>query len=351
VVGVFVSVGVRAVVNVEALNAVETVGNVTKHRRAPIVLKGDKGYRLIYVPAASGESLANAFQRNLVKAAKLIYGAEGLKPPITEWDERFEFVKFMDKAHLTPALKKLVAGKASNIPEAKHEFELQAIRESIVADVAGFLYAEEELPVKRTSRLQVGYVVPTYDSIEAVAIEAQFHARHVPAETTKRKTAQVEAAQKAQMIYYVEVASATYGITINLDVDGIGRTSLVRVEDAVDGDERARRVRASLLALAALLAGEGFGAKLSRFLPVKTVESAVASISTPVAFTVSPPQRPDYISDTAARAGQLREVLKKLGVESSVELIAYSKEVPEGLVKAGSIEDLMLKVIDRVLKG
>ena len=341
----FVSVGVRAVVNVEALNAVETVGNVTKHRRAPIVLKGDKGYRLIYVPAASGESLANAFQRNLVKAAKLIYGAEGLKPPITEWDERFEFVKFMDKAHLTPALKKLVAGKASNIPEAKHEFELQAIRESIVADVAGFLYAEEELPVKRTSRLQVGYVVPTYDSIEAVAIEAQFHARHVPAE------AGAGGQRAAQMIYYVEVASATYGITINLDVDGIGRTSLVRVEDAVDGDERARRVRASLLALAALLAGEGFGAKLSRFLPVKTVESAVASISTPVAFTVSPPQRPDYISDTAARAGQLREVLKKLGVESSVELIAYSKEVPEGVVKAGSIEDLMLKVIDRVLKG
>jgi CRISPR-associated protein Csa2 len=34
----FVSIAARFLANIEALNAVESVGNVTKHRRAPVVV-------------------------------------------------------------------------------------------------------------------------------------------------------------------------------------------------------------------------------------------------------------------------------------------------------------------------
>lgn len=338
----FLSIALRVLANVEAFNAVETVGNVTKHRRAPMVIPTEGGYKLIYVPAVSGESIANAYQRNLVLATKYIYGKEGAKAPLTPWDERFEFVKFMDTAHLTPELRAIAESKG-DIVKRKHEFEKIAIKQSIIADVGGFLYAEEALPVKRTSRIQTGYMLPTYDSIKSVAIEAQFHARHVPAETG------AGGQRAAQMIYYVEVASALYGLTINLDIDGIGKTSLVRVEDVVDKDEKLRRVKASLAALAGLFIGSGFGAKLSRFLPVRTIESAVATISNPTAFTVSPPQLPNYIEDTVSRAKEASRVLSKLGVKSSIDVVAFTTKEVKGVEKVRSIEELFNRIAELVL--
>ncbi|MCX8205187.1 MAG: type I-A CRISPR-associated protein Cas7/Csa2 [Candidatus Nezhaarchaeota archaeon] len=340
----FLSIGARLVVNVEALNAVETVGNVTKHRRAPVVIPEAGGYKLMYVPAVSGESLANAFQRNLVEAARQIYAKEKVLCPLTPWDERYEFVKFMDRQHLTPALNNIVTSKWQQLAQAKQEFEATAIRESIVADVGGFLYAEEELPVKRTSRIQFGYMLPVYDSIENVAIEAQFHARHVPSEMG-------EGGQRpAQMIYYVETASAVYGATVNLDIDGVGRTALIKVADVVNNDERKRRVKAALYALAGLFVGEGFGAKLSRFLPVKSVESMVAILSSPVAFTTSPPQYKGYIADTLERLRGLEGLMDKLGLPVSLKAFAYGAEGLEGVIKAKTVEGLFALVTEEVLK-
>jgi len=341
---VFISIGARVEVNVEALNAVETVGNVTKHRRAPIVVPLEGGYRLVYVPAVSGESIANAYQRNLVNAAKLVYEKDGLKAPLTPWDERYEFVKFMDKQHLTGKLLEIVASKEEDLALKKHMFEKEAIVESIVADVGGFLYAEEEMPVKRTSRLQVGYMVPVFDALENVAIEAQFHARHVPSETGARGK------KPAQMIYYVEVASAVYGLTVNLDTSSVGKTSLVKVEDAVDADERKRRVKAALLALAGLFAGEGFGAKLSRFLPIKRVVSMVATLSDPIAFVVSPPQIPEYIVDTCNRVSSVKKIFENMGLKAEIEILAYGKELPEMVERADSVEELLAKLIDKVMR-
>jgi len=342
----FLSLATRLVVNVEALNAVETVGNVTKHRRAPVVIPGGNGYKLIYVPAVSGESLANAFQRNLVNAAKQIYEKEQVKCPLTEWDERYEFVKYMDRQHLTQSLSKVVSSiSKTTLADAKHSFEEVAVRESIVADVGGFLYAEEDLPVKRTSRIQFGYMLPVYDAIESVAIEAQFHARHVPSEVG------TGGQRPAQMIYYVETASAVYGVTVNLDVNGIGRTSLVKVSDAVDANERRRRIRASLYALAGLFIGEGFGAKLSRFLPIKGVESMVVAVSSPITFTVSPPQYKGYIAETIERANDVKALMNKLGLESTIKVFGYGKDLPEGVEKARTIEDLFTKVVDFIMQN
>ena len=342
---VSLSISLRIEANVEAFNAVETVGNLTKHRRAPMVIPSDAGYKLVYVPAVSGESIANAYQRNLVDATKVIYKTS---PPLTQWDLRYEFSKFMDKNHLTPNLMKIAQSKPKDqntLTAAKHEFEKTAIRESIVADIAGFLYAEEDLPVKRTSRFYVGYMLPTYDSIEAMAIEAQFHARHMPAESG------LGGERAAQMIYYVEVASALYGLTVLLDIDGIGRTSLVKIEDAVDSNERINRIKVALAALQGLFLGIGFGAKLSRFMPVKRVVSGVAVVTNPISTTAAPAQIPSFVEDTESKMAKLASSLSKLGINMNYEIIAYGGKPRETKTKrASTAEEFFEYITDSVLR-
>lgn len=328
----FLSIGARLEVNVEAFNAVETVGNVVKHRRAPIIVPYGGGYRLIYVPAVSGESIANAYQRNLVELASQVYKMQNETPPLTIWDLRHEFCKFMDNNHLTSSLAQIISkfsSKSKSLTELinlKHEFEKKAIEESIVADIGGFLYTGD-IPVKRTSRLYTSYLLPTYDAIEATAIEAQFHARHIPSETVGREaeTAKEEEARRAQMIYYVEVATALYGIGLALNLGGIGRTSLVKIEDAVKQDERLRRIKIAVGALEALFAGQGFGAKLTRFAPVKRVVSAVAVLSSQTPFVNTPPQYSDYIENTIGRVWDHCTFLEKLGLEQRYTIVALGR--------------------------
>lgn len=373
----FLSLGVRLEVNIEAFNAVETVGNLTKHRRAPMVIPTEAGYRLIYVPAVSGESIANAYQRNLVELAKQLYQ----EPPLTIWDLRHEFSKFMDDKHLVPDLIKIIneaKDKKSrkkvnedNVAEIKHNFEKIAILKSLVADVGGFLYTGN-IPVKRTSKVYFSYLLPTYDTLETMAIEAQFHARHMPAETIaseikddKEAEQEVEAEGKeeqrgekkqrktqAQMIYYVEVASAVYGLTVALDIAGIGRTSLVRVENAVNQEERCKRIKTALGALASLFSGNGFGAKLSRFTPIKRVISAVAILSDPIAFMVTPSQYSNYIEDTIKRATEYCNVMIKLGLKPKVIAITLGKQLGATqcvqVINTNTVEKLFLEIIEKV---
>jgi CRISPR-associated protein Csa2 len=367
---VFLSLASRIEANVEAFNAVETVGNLTKHRRAPMIVPFEGGYRLVYVPAVSGESLANAYQRALVDVAKVIY--RDLEPPLTEWDKRYEFSKFMDDTHLTQSLKELLGisdeessttkrGKSKSseqkalpqIQKLKHEFEKKAITESIVADIGGFLYAEEK-PVKRTSRFYVGYMLPVYDAIDVLAIEAQLHARHMPTETMKELRESEEGEERtrrAQMIYYVEVASAVYGFSFALDVSGIGVTSLVKLEEAVDKAERTRRVKVALGALQQLFTGIGFGAKLSRFTPIKRVISAVATVTHPHPFIASPPQLSNYTRETIERLLKYQELVSKLGVTPDAKAIVYGDTVKQaaGIHICGSIEEFFEKLIVETL--
>lgn len=66
-----ISGSVRFLVNVESLNGVESVGNLSRHRTAPIVTRKSTGeYVIRYVPVISGESLAHAYQMALVEIAE-----------------------------------------------------------------------------------------------------------------------------------------------------------------------------------------------------------------------------------------------------------------------------------------
>ncbi len=341
----FISLSLRFKANVEALNMTETIGNVTRHRRVPYIIdRGDRA-TLLYVPGISGESIAHAIQANLVDISKIIYDGN---PPLDQWSLRKEFVKFMSKNHLTGGLKSVIEGvsgkQKSNIEEVQHEFERRAIEESIVADIGGFLYAENP-PVRRTSPLQVGYATPVEDSIEATAIETQVHARQAIAGILREESGDKE--RQAQMLYYVEIASAVYGLTINLDVDAIGRTTMIRVEDVVGEDERSRRIKATIAAIA-LTTGQGlFGAKKSRFNPIMEVIDAVAVISSPLPFTASPAQKSGYIKDTLSRSENYIKMMESVGVRERVKIATYG--YPGYYNNMDSLEQLYIWMINEVL--
>lgn len=338
----FLSLSARLIINVEALNMVESVGNVTRHRRTSIIIETPEGYRKVEVPAVSGETIAHAYQEALVRAANVIY--EG-KPPICKWCLRGEFFKEMDQAHMIDEVKKIKGEKE----EYAHAFERTVISKCLVEDIGGFLKAERP-PVRRTSRFQVGYMVPVKDAIRASSLETQFHARHAPSEPVR-----AEQERAAQMIYYVEVGSAVYGLMFNLDIDGIGYTSLVKKEPAVSDDERRKRIRAALGALLDLLSGYGFGAKRTRFLPISEIRSFILTISDPMPFTVLPPSTISFINETIAKKRKFINAYITAGIKERVRMYVFSKELKEiekdeDVEVVNSIEEAVEKAMNYILK-
>ncbi|MEM4447221.1 MAG: type I-A CRISPR-associated protein Cas7/Csa2 [Candidatus Jordarchaeales archaeon] len=365
----FVSLGMRFLANIEALNAVESVGNVTKHRRAPIVVLDEKTgkYTIRYVPSISGESLGHAYQSNVVEFATEVYNGN---PPVCKWCSRGEFFKSMSLKFTHEEAKKVQEERKStaDLESVKHEFEKAVIRSCLVEDIGGFLLAEEDFPVKRTSVFFTGYVVPTLDSLEATVIDTQFHARHAPVmagkkeekeATGKKEEDEVAGEEKqkkqkkevaAQMIYYVEVASAVYGMRIDIDLDAIGRTKLVLVEDAVDAEERKKRVLCALGGLALTALGR-FGAKRSRFNPISEVKSILVTVSDVYSFSVTPPHTRDYIAFTLKRANAALGFIQEAGLKGEIKLLAYDGETGvrlEGVSYFDTPEDLFRALINYV---
>ena len=328
----FFSLSARVLINLEALNMAESVGNVVRHRRAPVVLRTDKGFVLRYVPVISGESLAHHYQALLAEIAK----KKGL--PVCNACARGVFLKHASSD---------VFEKYDGIKNAKDylknknaaEIEEYVVRKCIVEDIGGFLLADKSVNklVKRTSRFRVGYMIPALDALRAgaAATEAQFHVRYSP-----------EAAEREQAIYYVEVGSAVYVFTYALDASAIGAYSMEnagapRENPYILGlEDRRKRAEAAFDALAALLGGMTWGAKTTRFQPHWKILSLVASITEPIPFNVSPGHDKGYLAETITRACSLSRALG----DFNTTILYYDNE---GLDKAGCEENEKIEVIDK----
>lgn len=333
-----ISIAFRAILNLESLNGVESVGNLSRHRTAPIVIpnKNSGGYVTRYVPVVSGESLAHGYQEILADVAK------NMSLSVGTLAQRGEFIKYAEEEYL----------KVDDISPPKdaddaRRFEVDVLLKDVVSDIGGFLYAANP-PVKRTSRIQFGYMLPALDAIESASLEAQFHARHVPSKT--------KGAQPGQMPYNVEVGSALYTTTINLDIDEVAEPS-IKYGNKSDMEDELRnqkdlRKKASLSALMQMLSSIGFGARKSRFLPNVEFVSAVASISSPYSFVVSSGASKDYIKTTKMRAEQFRSVISntKSARDPKIAIVAFDKEekVPTEVESASNVEELMNKILSKV---
>ncbi|NPA96599.1 MAG: DevR family CRISPR-associated autoregulator [Crenarchaeota archaeon] len=342
-----VSLGVsfRVIVNQESLNMAESVGNVTRHRKAPIVVKIGDSYKLVYVPVVSGMSLAHHYQRHLAKAAHDM----GLN--VTRMSLLGYFMKFADnkiienyyseiynnEENIKDIFKKLGNKKIKNKvleehPEYLCKIEKRIVEDCVVADVGGFLYTEG--PVKRTSRFNFSYLVPTHDAIEtgSVSTVPQLHVRFTP-----------EAKAKEQLPYYNDNSSALYTATFLLEVDGISKLEVCQalsrnpgdnsesLPESLGKDEQAKRFEASVKALIAMLGNLAFGAKRSRNLPHWEIRSAVVTGAVGIApFVPSSGHQPSFIADTVARA----RIQKEQGVLKDYTIAAYKRE--DGVDTAGA---------------
>ncbi len=284
------SLSMRVLVNLESLNMSESVGNVTKHRKAPVVIRAKEGgYRLIYVPVVSGMSLAHGLQRLLAQHADSM----GLN--VTRMSLNGFFMKFADDKIIQsyyPEVADEVKGKGRSFCDV----ERTIVEKCVVADVGGFLYANK--PVKRNSRFSFSYMMPALDAITdgAVGVYPQQHVRYSP-----------KPEEAGQMLYNVDTGSALYTLSFVLEVNKISRMDSCiepKEEDKADlgQDERRRRFEATVRALVDMLDKIGFGAKKSRSLPHWVVESAVVVAYQGVApFITTPGHSSGYIRDTLDR--------------------------------------------------
>ncbi|MEM4977082.1 MAG: type I-A CRISPR-associated protein Cas7/Csa2 [Desulfurococcaceae archaeon] len=322
------SLSVRVLVNAEALNMAESVGNYTRHRKAPIVFATSDGYTVVYAPAVSGEALAHGYQQLLVQIAK----SRGL--PVTSMDEQGYFLKFSSTGILDnwyPELQKYAgSSKVSEWAEnaSLEDLEKAFLKTSVVADIGGFMLAERLL--RRTSAVRFSYMVPTLDALEAggVSLTPQLHVRYAPPELVRRQ----EEERGQQALFYVESGSALYTFTAELVASDIARLFYAKQQDPQLAQERVKRVEAAVDALIAMVDGLLFGAKRSRYTPLWKVKSIVVSVSKgPIEFLVSPGVSRSYVKETYDRAVALVKGIP----EQTVNIYTYIDEnIEEPSVKA-----------------
>ncbi len=346
----------RMLVNVDALNMVESVGNVTRRRTVPVIVpKAPGSYVIRWVPAVSGEALAHRYQWEVVELASGRY--KGCSGRVDYWSGQGEFLKHWDLGFYKRQCDRAVRGEAPKPqdwecsladllvecrgtncglkgdvrhPEKSSVYltrrqgnqvrltiegvkyvEEVIVGNSIVEDIGGFLVTQG--PVRRTSRIRFSYLIPTLDAMEATQLDHQLQVRGA------LKAESLGIAEGVQVPYYVQVGSVLYGGNIELDVGGVGCYSIGG--GCVDDQEcpvEARRCIA-VEALRPVLEGD-FGAKRSRYRPHNVLEVAVAVVSDkPVPL---PPATLPLTSLLDELAAKLRVYREKLGVKYSV--VAYA---------------------------
>jgi CRISPR-associated protein Csa2 len=142
-----------------------------------------------------------------------------------------------------------------------------------------------------------------------------------------------------------------------LDIDKVGTIPGDDGKPRVIVNDRAERVKTAIQAIANLLEGLSFGAKKARYLPIYEVVGAVAAVSHPVPFTVSPARLSrdgNYIDKTVARATTYVKLFSD--VNEYIKVLYMDREGVAGEVKAegievekvNSISDLIAKIIEVV---
>jgi len=367
---VFVSIGLRFEAQVEAMNMVETVGNYARHRKVPYIIYNEEEgrYRVVYVPAISGESIAHAYQYLLAQEAKnhnLKVCEDCLKGELFKtMDLRFkrdillsgqsknnELQSKINKIHeFLRILIEVKKGRDKMIRNLKKEIpnidklvvkyvEEKIVENCVVEDIGGFLVAED-VPTKRTSVFQVSYAIPVKSAIYGSILEPQLHARQSLTPGGKEETEKAS----EQMIFYVEVGTAVYGLIFNINLDRIGVSSLEPGKKIVDESERKKRMEVAIKALIRMISSQQFGAKLSRFFPNAKIKTLFVAISEKP-FVVSSPLEDNFMEETLRRVKALKDVFNE-----EIRLMAYSNEleIPEGVERFETPEEVLKNVLEAV---
>jgi len=308
---VYVSVRGRIWLQAEAANMVESIGNYVKHRRVPIMIKEQGSWLTFFVPAISGESVAHNYQVILAEELKKNGG------DVCKYCERGIFLKstnsevYEEVIGKAPSKSKDKKGQLEIIDEIEHSI----VSKCGVEDIGGFLYAEQP-NVKRTSSFSTGYLIPVREALKIVSIDPQLHSRY--ALGTKFVKAGEGAA--GQMIYYVELSSALFCFSFDLDTRFIGKYTF-HVDkygsNIISEEKISKRTVASLDALKRLLIEFPIGAKRTRFNPSDLRWDSIAIAVSDDTWTMLSSFTQDY---------QERAMIKKSKISYNTTIYAYAEE-------------------------
>ena len=221
------------------------------------------------------------------------------------------------------------------------EKEASVMDACVVEDVGGFL-VPTAVPVKRTSVLEVGYMIPAiHDGKVLYGFDVQFHVRHAP---TAQSVGGGGREAQPQSIYNKESSSALYSLALNVELWRIGVTSDC---SHVLGNRDAR-VKAALLALTALLNGDvRIGGGWSSYLPSWRLQDAVAVFSKPLPISAMTSVYDDYVSKTAEVARAKAEVYgKALKVEYKILVLSDSCPSGENVECAEGVGQFVTRLVE-----
>ena len=327
----FISFGIRFVANVEALNMVESAGNLVRHRTVPLIVFLEEGkYSIRWYPALSGETLAHAFQYNLsilermtnANNTRLCYFCS-----IGEFIKHsaLDFYKSLtnESRRQEQQNESLRQEQQINFPQWEAELiqkyttmnewdlEDEIVENCLVEDLGGFIVAtaapqsqkEAGISVRRTSTFQFSYAVPTIDAIleGASTTDVQMHVRM--ASVGQSLANKVNYENPIQAPYNKEISSTVYSFIFNFDPDKVGVNSYTN-EVIHDDNERKRRIGLALDSLKLVIDGN-FGASKSRYNPFMERELIIGALTKgDVLFTVSSPslRLEDFVKETLERA-------------------------------------------------
>jgi len=328
---IFLSIRGRVILNVEALNMTESVGNYVKHRRVPVIVPTESGFITYFAPAISGESIAHGFQEVLAQ--------EAMKAnlPVCNLCKKGIFLKSTNEKVLNEAF------KGKDLSKEK-DLEKFIVENCVVEDIGGFLYAEEE-NIKRTSNFYTGYMIPTKEALSNSVIEPQLHSRYALGTPFVKK----EEGQKkgeGQMIYYVELSSACYTFSFDFDSKYVSKLTFSYEKagsDVLNPEDRVKRIELALESIKKFLTESLFGAKKTRFTPISSWESIALAVSDDV-WTVPSPFVAKYIENTAKKMKSISYGTKVYMYIEDKKLI--TEDVKKSVTLSESFEETIKSAIE-----
>lgn len=332
----FVSIGLRFKVEVEALNMAESVGNYARHRTAPVVVveyeDGKvRSYRITMAPAVSGQSIAYGYMAALVKLA--LERGLPLSNQAKEYEKIGGFFKRADDTKLSydDRVKTCVVEDitgfmvAQGVSGQTRQRKADKTPQSHTLEVAQGESDQKGVMLRRTSPVMFSYLVPDGTSARGVVMP-QLHVRYNLLNPEQ------------QIPFQVEAGTAIYTHGVAIDVERIGRLQAGYVQD------RKARVELAFDALKFLYGGLLFGAKKARYLPIFEPLGGVAAVSEKP-FVVTPPRFRDYVQENVKRAE--RHI-------SKVSIYCFDNEgittCGASSTKTQNLEELIDKVKEEVLK-
>ncbi|MCX7974839.1 MAG: DevR family CRISPR-associated autoregulator [Candidatus Aminicenantes bacterium] len=315
----FLTLAVKAQLNVHDLNNEAVAGNVTDIRIMDFL---DEEGRRIEAPAVSGrmlkhwhfDAMNNLIMRGTYSSIPLCDGCKAKEP-------------------IRPG--ELKDNKLVQV--AKPESE--AIKSCVVCDIHGFLIAQSAqdktkgVSSRRTSRIMFSWLMPVLGT--ETTYKQVVHTR------VSQQQEMAEGEGAAQMIFNKSYASGIYAFVSALDIERIGLKDLSLGEDnpyAVPEDKRKERIKVAIEALQLMLSGQ-LGASLSHALPHQNPIEILVTYSEkgPLPFPVSP-MYTDFLNKTIG-----------LMPKDSVFLY-WGNSSHEKIKKMNSINEIFAELMNKVEK-